>query len=100
MSTLYHVAVATHLTLQLEDGTRVLGPIRNPMNIPHIANSALGMLLEAGQLMIKEYRSNDIKNLTRWWSKEIRDTHIKLAEMERSHLEWFYKKFIFEKPTK
>ncbi|MFC1871379.1 DUF5677 domain-containing protein [Chloroflexota bacterium] len=92
-SKMSHVADTRHLTLPLEDGTTVLGPIRNPLNMAHIACYALGMLLEASQLMIKEYRSSDFRSFGKWWGKELKDKHMVLARMSLNHLKWFDEKF-------
>jgi hypothetical protein len=96
-SKMSHAADSTHLTLHLENGTSVLGPIRNFLNMAHVACYALGMLLEASQLMIKEYRSGDYNSLGRWWGKELREKHIALVRMEMRHLKWFDETFMKDK---
>ncbi|MFC2021503.1 DUF5677 domain-containing protein [Chloroflexota bacterium] len=100
-SKLTHMANPDHLTLRMEDGMSVLGPIRNPLRIVTISTNALGMLLEASQLMIKQFRSGDLRDFLRWWREEIQEKHETLVSLEISHLGWYEKTFIKkEKDTK
>ena len=88
---------AAHLTLPLENGTSVLGPIRNPMVIVQTATYALSILLETTQLMLKEYRADEMVSFRNWYKKEVQQRHFALVDMEMGELEWFDKTFVQKK---
>jgi len=89
-----HAASSNHLTLRIDEKKSVLGPIRNPMNIAHVANFALGILLQSDQIMINRFLSGDIRNYSRWYSKEIWPKQLALMQGELEHLKWFEKTFM------
>jgi hypothetical protein len=93
-SKISHVSDANHLTFLLEDGTTVLGPIRNPMNSFHVGSSALTILLEATRLLMNKYRPFEAVKLNKWFAKEIRESLIFLARSEIDQLKWFDQKFM------
>jgi hypothetical protein len=93
-SRISHMSDAAHLTLPLEDGTSILGPIRNPMNIIHSATFALSILIETTQAMLKEYRADEMTSFLKWYEKDVRQRHLALVNMEISHLAWFNEKFM------
>lgn len=93
-SKLTHMANPDHLSLRMEDGTSILGPIRNPLRLISISNNALGSILEASQAMIKQFRSGDLRSFLRWWHEEIREKHITLMNLEISHVDWYEDKFV------
>ncbi len=92
-----HVSDASHLTLPLEDGISVLGPIRNPMHIVRIATTALSILLETTQSMLKEYRADEMVSFRSWYSKEVQERHVALVNMEIGEVNWFNKTFVQKK---
>ena len=96
-SRMSHMKDAAHLTLPLENGTSVLGPIRNPMVIVQTATHALSILLETTQLMLKEYRADEMVSFRNWYKKEVQQRHFALVDMEMGELEWFGKTFVQKK---
>ncbi len=93
-SKITHAANSDHLTLLLKDGKKVLGPIRNPLNIPHISNFALGVLLQSDQIMITQFLSGDLRNFSKWYKREMMQKHLSLFKMELEHLKWFENTFV------
>jgi len=89
-----HTASSDHLNLILEDGKNVLGPIRNPMNIAHVSNFAIGILLQSDLIMIKRFLSGDLRNFSKWYSKEIWPKQLTLFNGELEHLKWFENTFM------
>lgn len=96
-SRISHMKDSAHLTLPLEDGTSVLGPIRNPMHIVHIATFALSMLLETTLSVMKEFRADENVSFRNWYGKEVREKHAALVDMEIGELKWFDKTFVQKK---
>lgn len=94
-----HAASSNHLHMIIEDGKSVLGPIRNPMNIAHISNSALGILLQSDQIMINRFLSGDLRSYSKWYRKEIWPKQLALLDGEFEHLRWFEKTFMKDKDT-
>lgn len=93
-SKISHSVDDSHITFPMEDGSRVLANIRNPLRMPGIAGMALSFLLETTKLMLKEYRSGEFSSFHKWWNTEIRLKHTALAQLEVSGLDWYYKKFV------
>ncbi len=93
-SRMSHVQDASHLTLPLEDGSSVLGPIRNPMHIVHTATFALSILLETSLSMLNEYRADEISSFSSWYKNEMQAKHEALVKMEISEVQWFHKTFV------
>lgn len=92
-----HAGDFSHLSLPLEDGTSILGPIRNPLPIVHIAATALSFLIEATIVLLKEYRTGEVDSFHRWYAKEVEHKYGELVQMEKSQLGWFYNKFVKDK---
>ncbi len=89
-----HAASSEHLHLILEDGKSVLGPIRNPLDMIHVAATALGLIVLADQTMINKFLSGDMKNFNRWYRKEISQKHLALVKGEFEHIKWFENMFM------
>jgi len=89
-----HAVSPDHLTMTLENGQSVLGPIRYPMNIVHTSNFALGILLQSEIAMINRFLSGDLRQFNRWYSTEIQRKHIELWKGEKAHLKWFENTFM------
>ncbi|MFC1874291.1 DUF5677 domain-containing protein, partial [Chloroflexota bacterium] len=88
-----HAASADHLTMIMKDGQTVLGPIRYPMNIAHVANFALGILLQSDIVMINRFLSGDLKKFSQWYRTEIWQKQLALYQGEMEHLKWFENTF-------
>jgi len=93
-SKISHASDSSHVTFPMEDGSRIIANIRNPMLIPGIAGMALSFLLETTKLMLLEYRSGEQVSFHRWWNSEIKNKHVGLTQLEISGLDWYYKKFV------
>jgi hypothetical protein len=93
-SKMSHVSDTLHLTFPLEDGSSILGPIRNPMNSINIGTTTLSHLIEVTKLMMEKYRSYESNKFYKWYGSEIRDQHIALVNLEVGHVNWFDKTFI------
>ena len=93
-SKMSHFVDSGHVTFPMEDGSRVIANIRNPLRIPSIAGMALSFLLETTKMMLLEYRSGEQVSFHGWWNTEIKDKHIGLTQLEISGLDWYYKKFV------
>jgi len=92
-----HASDISHLSLPLEDGKSILGPVRNPLSIVHVSATALSFLLEATQLVLKEYRSGEFDSYRRWYATEIQEKHAALLRLERSGVDWYYRTFVQKK---
>lgn len=92
-----HASDISHLSLPLEDGKSILGPVRNPLSIVHVSATALSFLLEATQLVLKEYRSGEFDSYRRWYATEIQEKHEALLRLERSGVDWYYRTFVQKK---
>jgi hypothetical protein len=96
-SRISHASDARHLTLPLEDGTSILGPIRNPLNSIIIGTTALSTLLEITKSLTEKYRSYESSKFFKWYKKEIYQQHVILVGSELNQLKWFEEKFIQKK---
>jgi hypothetical protein len=92
-----HAASADHLSMLMEDGQNVLGPIRYPINIAHVTNFALGILLQSDIVMINRFLSGDLKSFSKWYRAEIWQRQLSLVNGELEHLKWFEDNFIINK---
>lgn len=89
-----HAASSDHLTLILEDGKNVLGPVRYPINIAHISGFSLGLLLQSEIIMINRFLSGDMRNFSKWYRTEILQKQLALFKGELEHLKWFESTFM------
>ncbi len=89
-----HAASSDHLTLILEESKSVLGPIRYPMDIAHVSNFALGILLQSDIVMIHRFLSGDLRRFSKWYRTEIWQKQLALLNGELEHLKWFEDNFI------
>ncbi len=83
-----------HVSFQMENGSRTLAHIRNPLRIPSIAGMALSFLLETTKLILQKYRSGEHVSFHRWWNTEIKDKHVASTRLEISGFDWHYKTFV------
>jgi len=90
-SRMSHVNDTAHLTALSEDGTNVLGPIRNPMSIIRVSTMALSILIEATQLILNKYRPFESSRFSKWYAKEMLQRHVVLVQMELGELHWLNK---------
>ena len=60
-------------------------------------DTALSILIETTQAMLKEYRADEMTSFLKWYDKDVRLRHVALANMEIGHLTWFIEKFIQKK---
>lgn len=96
-SKMSHVSSTAHLTALSDDGSSVLGPIRNPKNIVHISTMALSILLETTQLLLNKYRPFETTRFTKWYAKEVQRKHIMLVGLELGELKWLNEKLTQKK---
>lgn len=96
-SRITHAGDFSHLSLPLKDGTNILGPIRNPLVVVHTAATAISFLLEATELLLKEYRTGEMDSYRNWLMKEVDHKHNELIQLEKSQLNWFYRSFVKDK---
>jgi hypothetical protein len=96
-SRISHVSDALHLTMPLEDGDSVLGPIRNPINSINIGTTILSQLIESIQLLMMKYRPYESNKFYKWWRTDIRERHFELMGLSIGQLNWFDKTFIQKK---
>ena len=89
-----HAANSDYLTLILEEGKNVLGPIRYPINIAHVSGFALGILLESNIFMINRFMSGDLRSFSKWYRAEVGQKHLELIIGEFEHLKWFETSFM------
>lgn len=89
-----HAASSDHLNLILEEGKSILGPIRYPVNIAHVSDFALGILLQSDIIMINRFLSGDLKHFSKWYKTEIWQKQLALLKGELEHLKWFENTFM------
>ena len=95
-----HAADASHLTLPMEDGTSILGPVRHPLSLVDIGTTALSFLLETTLLMLKEYRTGELASFHRWYMNEVINKHAALISFDVGYMRWHYNKFVKDKFTR
>ena len=77
-----------------EDGKNVLGPITYPEDIAHVANFALGLLVQSDIVMINRFLSGDLGGFSKWYRTEIWQKQLALCKGEMEHLKWFENTFM------
>ena len=92
-----HANDMLHLTLPLKDGTSILGPIRNPLQLVSISTGALLIMLESSMLMLKMYRPDEITHFREWHRKEILDKQLQLGRLANSGAKWYKETFMQKK---
>jgi Family of unknown function (DUF5677) len=85
-SRMSHFSDADHLTVHLDDGDHILGPIRNSENCIHIGNTAISTMLDITQLIAKKFRPYESNRFDVWYPKEVRNRHVALTMLELEHL--------------
>jgi hypothetical protein len=96
-SRMSHVSDTLHLTLPLEDGTSVLGPIRNPLSSVDVGVMAASILLETTKLLTSKYKPYESTKYEKWFGKDILPTQVLLIKAEIGHAKWFEKTFMQKK---
>jgi hypothetical protein len=89
-----HATDTHHLTLPMTDGTSILGPLRNPLDLVNVSTGGLVIMMETLMLVLKKFRPDEISNLKDWHRKEIFDRQIQLARLSISGAKWYEETFM------
>lgn len=92
-----HAADVSHLTLPMEDGTQILGPVRHALSLVNVSTTTLSFLLDTTRIVLREYRSGELVSFHRWLLNDVMDKYSALIEFDVGYLHWHYNKFVKDK---
>jgi hypothetical protein len=83
---------SAQLKLLLENGTHVLGPIRDSFDLDRVAFQSLAILIETTFWILREYRAGEMASHWKWFESEIRQRLEGLGTMDFLKLQWLIEK--------